>query len=168
MRRILFACLCLVVLSTCARDREDDLRSRLDALFFLGETQHFASSRTCTGAVFRVRVPTLRPEVEIAQSPDAAQLMLRTRGLAAIQIEGYSPHDLVDAFLRTPSGDFGREALSTAAQAAECFEGTEFGSGLRTALTQPGATMVYDAQSDGVMVLDYRIYRLFYVGSDLF
>ena len=163
-RLVLFLGVC-TVLAGCARDREADVRALLDGWFFLGETEHFTATRTCTGAVFRVEVPAPRPELDVLDSTAAAQIRFRAEGFAVLQVDGRTPHELVDELLLSPSGDMGRQTLSNASGAADCFGETPYRSTLREALTQQGAYLIYDAGSDSFMVLDDRRYRVFYVSG---
>jgi hypothetical protein len=114
-----------------------------------------------------VTVDRLRPSIAVQTDLKRAKDALRTDGVAAIRIGGMTPADLTNAMLLNGTGDFGKQALAAAALAVSCFEGTEFRGFLHEALTRPGATLAYDMQSAGLMVLDPDPHRLFYVAGDV-
>ncbi len=156
-----------VALAGCARDDEAALRDRLSGWFFLDARVYFKSKMRCTAAVYTIEEPGLRPALTVQNDPDRAKAALTRHGHAAIRMEGYSPHDLTDALLLSGAGAFGKEALGAAAQAVPCFEGTSAETQLLRALTRRGATMVYDRESEGLMILDPDAQRLFYVAGDV-
>ncbi|WP_157056536.1 hypothetical protein [Pseudorhodobacter aquimaris] len=78
-----------------------------------------------------------------------------------------TPTELTDAMLMRGNGDFGKQALAAGALAASCFKGAQIGTLLFEALHTPGATLVYDMHSSGLMVVDPATRRLFYVAGDV-
>ena len=165
--RAAFVALAVAVIAACARDREAALRSRLGELFFLGETEYFDSQIRCTGAMFRVTVDRPRIAMAIERHPDHAKAALSRNGVAAIQIDGMSPAELTDKMLLDGDGAFGKEALRAAALSGNCFEDREVNGLLHQALTRPGALILYDRHSEGLMILNSQQYRLFYIAGDI-
>jgi len=157
-----------LAVTACARDGEASVRARLDQWFFVTKTLYFKSQTRCTAAMFRVKADRPRPSLPVQTSPDAAKAALRARGVSALRIEGYSPHDMTDALLLSGEGTFGKQALHAGALAAPCLEGTETGALFYEALTRPGAVLAYEAENEGVMILDEVRLRLFYVAGDVF
>ena len=163
----LLLCVVLFVLPGCARDSEAAVRAQVGQWFFLGDALYFKSESQCTAAVYRVTVDRPRPQLRVATDPEVARAALRRNGVAALRIEGYSPHDLTDALLLSGDGGFGKQALHASALAAPCMKGTKAGARFFEALTRPGATLAYDAESEGVMIFDEMRYLLFYVAGDV-
>lgn len=157
----------LLTVTACARDREEALRARLSAWFYLDSATYFQSKARCTAAVFALDAPIPRPAMTVHASVNMAKKAFGEAGLSAFRIPGYSPNDLTDALLLSGRGTFGKEALAAAAQAVPCFEGTRAEGQLREALTRKGATLAYDRGSDGMIVLDPETLRLFYVAGDV-
>lgn len=156
----------MLSLSACERDDESALRSRLGQWFFLGDTEYFDSRLRCTGAVFRVTVDRPRVAMDVQNHPDRAKDALHREGVAAVRIDGMTPAELTDVMLLEGDGAFGKEALSAAALAGPCFDDEEASDLLHDALTRPGATILYDRGSKGLMILVSDRYRLFYVAGD--
>ena len=165
--RLLSVVLFVLVLAGCARDEETALKSRLAAWFYVDDTLYFKSQARCTAAMFRVMSPRTRAILPVQDSVNAAKQAFTSDGLSAFQKPGYSPNDLTDALLLKGRGTMGKQALAAAAQAVPCFEGTKAEGYLREALTRPGGLMAYDRQSEGLMVLDPDMRRLFYVAGDV-
>lgn len=74
---------------------------------------------------------------------------------------------LTDAMLLSGTGKFGKQALAAGALAVSCFKGIEMGDLLYQALNEPVATLAYDMQTAGLMILEPRKRRLFYVAGDI-
>ncbi|QCO56139.1 hypothetical protein EOK75_10600 [Pseudorhodobacter turbinis] len=166
LRAILALC-ALTMLVACERDAEQTLRTKLDHWFYLGETVYFQSRSRCTGAMIRLESAYLRPTIAVQTNYDRAKETLRANGVAAIRKADMTPTELTDAMLMSGNGDFGKQALAAGALAASCFNGTEMGALLFDALHTPGATLVYDTQSSGLMVVDPGLSSLFYVAGDV-
>lgn len=161
------AMLAFTLFSACERDAEATLRSKLDQWFYLENTIYFASRSRCTGAMIDVASDRMRPSIPVQTNPDRAKEALAANGVAAIRINGMTPTALTDAMLLSGTGEFGKQALAAGALAVSCFKGTEMGVLLYQALNKPGATLAYDMQSAGLMILDPGKRRLFYVAGDV-
>ncbi len=157
----------LTGLSACARDDEAVLRARLNQWFVIGDLVYFKSHRTCTAAVFKLRLAQPRRDLAVQRTERDAKEAFRSATVAAFQIEGYAPHDLADALLLTGDGSFGKQVLAAAAQAVPCLERSNAEARLRTALTRKGATLAYDRESEGMMVLDPVARLVFYAAGDV-
>lgn len=156
-----------LALSACARDRETRVRGLLEPWFYLGDTLHFTSRRTCTAAMFRIAIDRPKPGLAVADDPEAARAALARTGVAALRMVGSSPHDLTDQLLLSGDGSFGRQALHAGALGGPCLEGTPAGRAFFLALTRPGATLAYEARNAGLIILDPVGMRLFYVAGDV-
>jgi hypothetical protein len=159
--------LAFVVLVACERDGEAAIRARLDQWFYLGNTVFFASRSRCTGALIDLESDRIRPSMAVQTTLDRAKSALAANGAAAIRIEGMTPTALTDALLLSGTGEFGKQALAAGALAVSCFKGTEMGDLLFQALNKTGATLAYDMQNSGLMILDPTARRLFYVAGDV-
>lgn len=159
--------LCLLLLSGCARDDSATLKLRLSQWFELGDQVSFRSRMRCTAAVFDVTAPEPRPGLSVQRQIDVARRQFRMGRLGAIQMANFSPNDLSDALLLSGDGTFGKQALAAVAQAGPCFQDTEAERFLRNAFTRKGATLVYDRQSEGVIVLDPFAMVVVYVAGDV-
>ena len=164
---VILGAIALALLAACARDRESVLRTRLDQWFFLGKTVYFDSRLRCTGAMIQVSVGRPRHELPVHASLARAKDALGSEGVAAIRVEAMTPTGLADALLLDGTGVFGRQTLAAAALAGPCFEDAKISGFLFEALNRPGATLAYDAQSGGMMILDPDRNRLFFVASDV-
>ncbi|MEL6210773.1 MAG: hypothetical protein AAFR44_11465, partial [Pseudomonadota bacterium] len=163
------ALLVLVVLAGCARDDEATLRATLDRWFYLGATAHFESRARCTGAMVFVTVDAPRPgRLTVHTDVSAASAAYAADGRAALRIPEASPAALTDQLLAAPDDALGTAILNAGALAAPCFEGAEASGLFREALERPGATLAYDAETGGVMVLDSARLRLFFAAGDVF
>ncbi len=157
----------VAALSACARDDEAALRARLGQWFVLSDLVYFESHRTCTAAVFEVSLSEPRRALPVERSEQDAREVFRSKTVVAFRVEGYAPHDLADALLLTGDGSFGKQVLAAAAQAVPCFTASTAEARLRTALTRKGATLAYDRESEGMMVLDPVARLVFYVAGDV-
>jgi hypothetical protein len=171
MRRILSIAvvptLLAAVLSACARDDAAALDAHLSKWFTLEKMRFFKSKMRCTTAVFTLESPMPRPALSVQNDVDVARRQFRMGRLGAIRIDGYSPNDLTDALLLSNDGAFGKEALASVAQGKPCFVDTAAEQVLRRAFTRKGATLVYDRDSEGVIVLDPAAMVIVYVAGDL-
>lgn len=159
--------LAALLLAGCARDTEPALRAQLEQWFHLGTTSYFRSRMRCTAAMIHVTSGRPRPGLEIRTDPGSAKRALRADGIAAIRIDGVAPTEMTDLMLLTGDGHFGRQALAAGALAGPCLDGGRIGASLHEALSRPGATMVYDAGNEGLMILDPARSRLFYIAGDV-
>lgn len=161
----------VVVLSTaltgCARDSNQALWMRLNRWFELEKTVYFESRFRCTVAVYRVASDAPRASFPVQQDPGTAKQQFRIGRLAAVRMSGYSPHDIADALLLSGDGMFGKEVLAAAAQAGPCFKGTMAEPAILRAMTRPGATLAYDRESEGMMILDPVSMAVFYIAGDV-
>ncbi|MEO0990297.1 MAG: hypothetical protein AAFX00_05015 [Pseudomonadota bacterium] len=157
----------LSILGGCIRDGEDALRDRMDQWFYVEKPIYFESRMRCTAALYLVEEIEARPALTVQSLPEAARMDFRRDGLAALRVEGRTPHELTDALLMSQDGALGKQALAAGALAGDCFKGTEVAGYLSDALQRPGAMMAYDSESDGLMVLDPDLARLFYLGGDV-
>ena len=165
--QMLAALAMLALLSACARDREPHLRTMLDDWFHIGDTLHFTSHRRCTAAMFRLAIARPHDGFTVHDTPEEAVQALRDTGVSALRMERYAPHDLTDALLLSGDGFFGKQALHAGALAGPCLDGTPARTAFFAALTRPGATLAYEAENGGVMILDPVAMRLFYVAGDV-
>lgn len=159
--------LSVVLLAACERDSEAEVRATLGQWFFLGQTAYFDSQSHCTGAMFHLNLDRPRPNIPIQTNVAAAKYALRADGLAAVRIDGRTPADLIDALRLTGDGDFGKHAIEAGSLAGPCFQGVEIASDLYAAFNRPSATLAYDMQRGGLMVLDSDQKRLFYIAGDV-
>ncbi len=156
-----------VLLAACERDSEAEVRATLGQWFFLGQTAYFDSQSHCTGAMFHTNLNLPRPKIPIQTNVEAAKYALRADGLAAVRIDGRTPADLIDALRLSGDGVFGKHALEAGSLAGPCFQGVEIARDLYAALNRPSATLAYDMQRAGLMVLDPVQKRLFYIAGDV-
>ncbi len=165
--RLATALIAALVAGSCARDGEAALRAHLEQWFFLGKTYYFESHMRCTAALIHVRIDRPRPGLAVQDHPEKAKAALRAEGVAAIRIPGLSPTDLTDAMLLSGTGTFGKEALAAGSLSGPCLGNKRVQGFLHEALTRPGATMVYDGATEGLMILDPARNRLFYIAGDV-
>ena len=156
-----------LALAGCARDDNGELWSRLNRWFDLGPTVYFESKFRCTVAIYRVETDEPRTSFPVQRDPQTAKQQFRIGRLAAVRMPGYSPHDIADALLLSGDGVFGREALAAAAQAGPCFQGTIAERALLRAMTRRGATLAYDRENEGMILLDPESMAVFYVAGDV-
>ncbi|MGR3511634.1 MAG: hypothetical protein ACU0GG_02635 [Paracoccaceae bacterium] len=165
-------CLCTLALvmglGGCARDTSAQLWAQLDRWFELEQALYFKSKFRCTVAIYRVASDAPRNSFPVQADPQTAKQQFRMGRGAAVRMAGYSPHDIADALLLSGDGVFGREVLAAAAQAGPCFRDTAAEGALRRAMTRPGATLAYDRESEGMMILDPDAMAVFYVAGDVF
>lgn len=159
--------LCLVLVVGCARDGEDTVRARLEGWFFLGPTLYFNSEQRCTAAVFALEQRDVRKALPVQRLPEDARTAFRISGRTALRVADYSPNDLIDALLLTGDGALGKQALAAGSQGVACTKGAEAEPYFSAALTQVGATFVYDAELGGLIVLDPEQGRLFFIADDV-
>lgn len=166
-RALFYAVSLSLALAGCARDDSAELRARLDRWFELQDTVYFKSKKRCTVAAFLVETATPRETLPVISDFETAIAQFRDGRIAAIRMEAHSPHDITDAMLLTGDGAFGKEALAAVSQSVACFKGTQAEGTLLQAMTRRGATLAYDKDSEGLMILDPGAMAVFYVAGDV-
>ena len=168
LRRILVFLLTACLLpAACQRDSELVLREQLSEWFFLGETAYFESRTRCTGAMFFLHDDRPKLTLPVQSNTIRTKEALQSDGIAAIRMDGFTPAEMTDEMLLSDTGVFGKEVLAAGALAVPCFGDSEFGDMLHEALTLPGATLAYDRETEGLMILDPIQRRLFFVAGDV-
>ena len=157
----------VLLLWGCARNSEAEVRTRLEGWFYLAETLFFNSEQRCTAAAFALNEIEVRNALPVQRLPGDARASLAIQGRTALQIEGYSPNDLIEGLLMMGNGALGKEALAAGAQGAACLAGRGATAAFQAALTQVGATIAYDRDLDGLIVLDPAQGRLFFIAGDV-
>ncbi|MFD1160040.1 hypothetical protein [Roseovarius aestuarii] len=150
--RLVLAVLVVAVLSGCWREDEDELRSRLDRWFSIGDTVAFHASPDCVAASFRLVQMQVKSPLSVATAAPDALRTLSHRGAVALDNPLQAPDaaliEIVNADRLT-----GMTMRRAALEGRLCMnEETE--SAFRYALDNPRSILAFDAGSATLMLLD--------------
>lgn len=152
----------LLLLSGCALDKEDALRSQLAAWVELGETYFFQSSMSCTAAVFHTaESPRLTSQLERARSLNTGMQMLEAGKPVVFAISGKSPNAVTEDIMSRdlPQGlgvlNSGLAGLSCMSDMVKAI--------YYQAIRNPSSNLLFVPEGGAMVVLDKQAMALIYV-----
>ena len=154
MRRMLAGAVGFLLLSACALDTVEGLRTYLGKWLFLGQETHFISKASCTVAVFELQSNTLRSTTpKRAENLRDALLGIKRGQAVWFDIPGMTPHQISEGImsLDLPIG-LGLTA-SAIGPARDCIRGPSITNGFRAVITSEEAVTLYDPAQNALILL---------------
>ncbi len=152
----------LLVLSACALDKEEALRSQLSAWVELGETFFFESSMSCTAAVFHTpESPRLTSQLARARSLNTGMQMLEAGTPVVFAISGKSPNAVTEDIMSRDLPQ-GLGVLNSGLAGVSCMSDL-VKSIYYQAIRNPTSNLLFVPDSGAMVVLDKQAMALIYV-----
>ncbi|OED50291.1 hypothetical protein [Leisingera sp. S232] len=152
----------LALLSACALDKEETLRTQLSAWVELGETFFFQSSMSCTAAVFHtVENPRITSLVGRARSLNTGMKMLDTGKPVMFAVSGKSPNAVTEEIMSRDLPQ-GLGVLNSGLAGVGCMSDL-VKSVYYQAIRNPASSLVFVPESGAMVVLDKQAMALIYV-----
>lgn len=156
--------LILLVVAGCAKQKEEDIRTRLGNWVNLGETLYFYSSAGCSAAVFGLKSTRISSTVARARTLQKGQKALELKQPVFFDIKGESPHSVTEQLMNA-SLHKGIGLISSGIAAKSCMTETLQAYYLR-ALLDENADLVFDPEDAAMIVVDGENRWLFYARGD--
>lgn len=163
-KRAIGAGLACLMVAGCAKQNEEDVRTRVSSWMNLGETLYFHSQPGCSAAVFDLKSTRISSKVTRARTLQTGVKMLGRDGPVFFDIKGETPHSVSEAMMNA-NLHRGIGMISSGIAAKNCMTETLQTYYLR-ALLDENADLVYDPQEKAMIVLDGENRWLFYARGD--
>lgn len=161
-RSVLYLLSALMILSACALDKEEALRSQLSAWVELGETYFFQSSSSCTAAVFHTAEnPRLTSLLEHARSLNTGMQLLEAKQPVVFAISGKSPNAVTEDIMSRDLPQ-GLGVLNSGLAGVSCMSDL-VKSIYYQAIRNPTSQLLFVPDSNAMVVLDKQAMALIYV-----
>ncbi|MBU2980727.1 hypothetical protein KO498_02765 [Lentibacter algarum] len=163
---MMLSLLALLALTGCKLDSEEALRQRLIRQVYLLDTVHFASSSTCTAAVFTLALAEFRNKFAAAGTVKAALRMIEQGQPVHFYMPEVSPNEISERLMshNLPSG---LGLISAAVGPAQNCMPDQVSRGYFRVLMSPETQLVY-LPKDNALLLVYVPEKLaFYLRSNV-
>ncbi|MGV6846990.1 MAG: hypothetical protein ACWA5A_01295 [Marinibacterium sp.] len=158
--------LMLVLLASCALDRETAVRAELARWAWPGDTLEFTSRATCTAGVFQMALPDLRRNTPLADSVPQGVAQIRAGGVGAFAVPGVSPTEISEAVMEQDLS-LGIGLLSNGVGPANRCLSDARGPAYHAALTAPGAVMIYDTRGNALIIFHIAAELAFFMRGNI-
>ncbi len=140
-----------LLIASCARVDEAEMRARLAQWFYIGDTLSFGASSGCAAAVFKLvdfQVKSVMPQV---QTVPQMLFTLDRRGIVALN-DPTQPPDQALVDLANAERTTGMRMRKVALESRNCMDDrTE--SAFSYALVDPLSVLAYDSENEALMLL---------------
>ncbi|VAW01874.1 hypothetical protein MNBD_ALPHA07-1736 [hydrothermal vent metagenome] len=141
----------LLLIASCARVDEAQMRARLTQWFYIGDTLSFGASRGCAAAVFKLADFQLKLAMPQVQSVPQMLISLSSRRVAALNDPTQPPdQSLVD--LANAERTTGMRMRKVALESRNCMD-VRTESAFSYALVDPLSVLAYDSENETLMLL---------------
>lgn len=162
--RAIGAGLVLLIAAGCAKQKEEDVRTRLDDWVNLGETLYFYAEPSCSAAVFDLKSTRISSTVTRARTLQKGQNAIAREQPVFFDMRGESPHSVTEQLMNASLHD-GLGLISSGVAAKNCMT-EKLQTYYFQALVDENADLVFDPEEKAMIVVDSENRWLFYARGE--
>lgn len=155
----------LALLTGCAKDTEEDVRTTLSSWVALAETVYFSSKGDCTAGLFKTQRTGFSEAVVHVRGVRGGLQALKTGATVAFDVSRLSPNEVSQQITSANLAE-GIAVISSGAGGRRCMS-DDIADRFYGALTAPSSVMIFDTAANALAVLRPELGLLFFARGDV-